>query len=233
MALHLRVAVSLLLVHMMVCFQKPAMLRLPGMRSRTSLRMSGGVSSIRDVLGLLPLCIEPSSKTTTVNDPTAGMSVDQIANYMDNVGGGMCGYPEWIRDSLGLGLNLSLIGFGVLTLSYVVLAGLNFTLEKQVEDLLKPAAARLEAATGFTVSDEQPKDRAVVKKFVPSALQAQSGLGEDSDENVYFNDDDEDSGAGGSGGSRNKIVNYKGSGSSGESRAARRLKEKLRKDNKD
>jgi hypothetical protein len=66
----------------------------------------------------LPLCLEPTSKTTVINDPTAGMSAEEITNYMSNVGGGLCGYPEYVRTGVGLGLNLSLIIFGVLTVGY-------------------------------------------------------------------------------------------------------------------
>jgi len=46
------------------------------------------------------------------------MNAEEILNYMSNVGGGMCGYPEAIRTSIGLGLNLSLIVFGLFTVSY-------------------------------------------------------------------------------------------------------------------
>lgn len=83
------------------------------------------------------LCIVPTSKTTTINDPTAGMTPDEITNYMSNVGGGMCGAPEYVRTLIGFGLNLSLIVFGLFTVSYVVLGGLNFALEKQIDDLIE------------------------------------------------------------------------------------------------
>ena len=54
----------------------------------------------------------------TINDPTAGMTPDEITNYISNVGGGMCGYPELIRTSVGLGLNISLVLFAFTTLAY-------------------------------------------------------------------------------------------------------------------
>ena len=38
--------------------------------------------------------------------------------------GGMCGYPDIVKSFIGLGLNLSLIIFGLFTVSYVVL-GMN------------------------------------------------------------------------------------------------------------
>ena len=76
------------------------------------------VSRIQDALGLMPICLTATSKTTTINDPTAGMTPDEIRNYLDNVGGGMCGYPEFVRTFVGLGLNLSLIVFGIFTLAY-------------------------------------------------------------------------------------------------------------------
>ena len=47
-----------------------------------------------------------------------GMSPDEIQNYLNNVGGGMCGYPEIVRTFIGLGLNLSLIVFGLFTVAY-------------------------------------------------------------------------------------------------------------------
>ena len=56
--------------------------------------------------------------TQTINDPTAGMTAEEITNYMSNVGGGMCGYPELIRTSVGLGLNISLILFALTTVAY-------------------------------------------------------------------------------------------------------------------
>lgn len=74
--------------------------------------------SVARALGVLPLCIEATSKTTTINDPTAGMTPEEIQNYMSNVGGGMCGVPEIVRTAIGLGLNLSLITFGVFVVSY-------------------------------------------------------------------------------------------------------------------
>eukprot|EP00600_Ochromonadales_sp_CCMP1393_P007167 CAMPEP_0174968182 /NCGR_PEP_ID=MMETSP0004_2-20121128/7987_1 /TAXON_ID=420556 /ORGANISM="Ochromonas sp., Strain CCMP1393" /LENGTH=171 /DNA_ID=CAMNT_0016217377 /DNA_START=147 /DNA_END=662 /DNA_ORIENTATION=- len=108
-------------------------------------------------LGVIPLCITATSKTTTTNDPTAGMTPDEITNYVSNVGGGMCGAPEGVRAAIGLGLNLSLIAFGIFTVSYVILGGLNFALEKNVEDLVKQKVAAgdddlksFAAAAGFS-----------------------------------------------------------------------------------
>jgi hypothetical protein len=74
--------------------------------------------NLNNAFGLLPLCLTPTSKTTTINDPTAGMTPEQITDYMSNVGGGMCGYPEVIRTSIGLGLNITLIVFGVFVAAY-------------------------------------------------------------------------------------------------------------------
>ena len=75
-------------------------------------------NNLNNAFGLLPLCLTPTSKTTTINDPTAGMTPEQITDYMSNVGGGMCGYPEVIRTSIGLGLNITLIVFGVFVAAY-------------------------------------------------------------------------------------------------------------------
>ena len=80
--------------------------------------LSMSSSQLNDLLGMMPLCLTATSKTTTTNDPTAGMSPDEILNYISNVGGGMCGYPDWARTAIGVGLNLSLIVFGLCTVSY-------------------------------------------------------------------------------------------------------------------
>ena len=114
----------------------------------TSLKMTTGRGSF-DFLGLVPLCIEATSKTTTTDDPTAGMTADEITNYVSNVGGGLCGYPESVKTAVGLGLNLSLITFGILTLGYIILGAWNFALEKSVEESIKklPDGEKLLAAT--------------------------------------------------------------------------------------
>lgn len=75
-------------------------------------------SPLKSILGIMPICLQATSKTTTTNDPTAGMSPEEIVNYISNVGGGMCGYPDWVRTAIGVGLNLSLIAFGIATVSY-------------------------------------------------------------------------------------------------------------------
>ena len=74
--------------------------------------------SVNEINKYIPFLLEPTSKTTTLNDPTAGMSPDEITNYMSNVGGGLCGFPEIVRNIVGLGLNLSLLTFAILTLGY-------------------------------------------------------------------------------------------------------------------
>ena len=86
------------------------------MKSVSALSMSS--TPLSDMLGLMPICLAATSKTTTTNDPTAGMSPEEIVNYISNVGGGMCGYPDWARTAIGVGLNLSLIAFGLCTVSY-------------------------------------------------------------------------------------------------------------------
>ena len=86
---------------------------------KTKLQMISSTSiDFSNAFGILPICITATSKTTTINDPTAGMSPEEITNYISNVGGGMCGYPEPVRAAIGLGLNLSLIVFGIFTVSY-------------------------------------------------------------------------------------------------------------------
>ena len=69
-------------------------LRLRQTRSFEQLHMSS--FSLQGIMGSIPLCLTPTSDTTVTNDPTAGMSPDQIEIY-SNVGGGMCGYPEWVN----------------------------------------------------------------------------------------------------------------------------------------
>jgi hypothetical protein len=66
----------------------------------------------------IPLCLAPSFKTTTMNDPTAGMSEEEIVNYVSNVGGGLCGNSDFVKSLIGISLNLSLIIFGIFTVSY-------------------------------------------------------------------------------------------------------------------
>lgn len=100
------------------------------------------LDAMRDVFGLVPLCdANPFSSAppsvSIVDDPTAGMTADEITNYMSNVGGGLCGLPEVVRTGVGLGLNISLISFGILTLLYVLLGGINFALENQLKDAIK------------------------------------------------------------------------------------------------
>lgn len=95
-----------------------------------------GVKSL-DMLGLIPICITASSATTTQDDPTAGMTQDEITNYISNVGGGMCGMPEVVRTGVGLGLNLSLFAFGLLTVGYLVFGLWNFALEQSVDSSIK------------------------------------------------------------------------------------------------
>lgn len=46
------------------------------------------------------------------------MTADEIVNYVSNVGGGMCGYPEIVRTTVGLGLNVSLLLFALMTVGY-------------------------------------------------------------------------------------------------------------------
>jgi len=118
---------------------------IPHMRAVKATRFSKPLkmSSLDNALGMLPLCEEAaaagskyigfaaSSKTTTMNDPTAGMSPEEIVNYISNVGGGMCGYPDWARSAIGVGLNLSLITFGIATVSY----GMFLTATKETTNL--------------------------------------------------------------------------------------------------
>lgn len=108
----------------------------------------------------LPLCLAPTFKTTTVNDPTAGMSDEEIVNYVSNVGGGLCGSSELVKTLIGLSLNLSLIIFGIFTVSYVIVGSSKWFLEKQVEDSFKdldrltPAAIRGAGSLGVGIASQ-------------------------------------------------------------------------------
>jgi hypothetical protein len=117
-------------------------------RPRTLLRMQqtpSTASLVPDFLrSTLPLCenrfIEgPKAPISVADDPTAGMSESEIQSYMSNVGGGLCGYPEWVKEAVGVTLNLALISFGIFTVSYIVLYAIQFILDKQVEDTIKDA----------------------------------------------------------------------------------------------
>ena len=75
------------------CFNTQKISKFHVKSPSTSLKMSISSFSIlnsglADSLGLIPLCLKASSKSTTINDPTAGMTPDEISNYLDNVGGG-------------------------------------------------------------------------------------------------------------------------------------------------
>lgn len=86
--------------------------------------ISHEISNKISISQLLPICLTPTSDTTVVNDPTAGMTPEEITNYMSNVGGGLCGYPDYVREFAGIALNANLVFFGVLTIGYVVLGEL-------------------------------------------------------------------------------------------------------------
>ena len=115
-------------------------------RTQTSKLQMG----LMDIFTTLPICENKfaSGPSTPIlgmpqpEDPTAGMSDDEIQNYVCNVGGGLCGYPEWIKTAVGIGLNLSLLSFGLFTLSYAVLYAVQWVLDKGVEDTLKDADNR-------------------------------------------------------------------------------------------
>lgn len=111
-------------------------LKMSSLTPLSSTLMVSGLD-LAERLGVMPLCLEATSKTTTFDDPTAGMTSEEITNYVSNVGGGMCGAPEVVRTAIGLGLNFSLLFFGLFTISYVVLSGANFALEKSIEDSIR------------------------------------------------------------------------------------------------
>lgn len=73
---------------------------------------------------VIPFCISPTSKSTTINDPTAGMDSEEIKDYLSNVGGSLCGYPDFVKEIVGLALNLDLLVFAILSLGYIILGKL-------------------------------------------------------------------------------------------------------------
>ena len=124
-----------------------------------------------DFLGAMPLCLDATAKTTTIDDPTAGMSPEEITDYMSNVGGGMCGYPDWVRTAIGLGLNVSLLFFGIFTIGYVILGGYEFALRKGVEESIKkmPQGEKL-----FAMSEKAEKQGALFNSNAGSSFSTQA-----------------------------------------------------------
>jgi hypothetical protein len=221
-------------------FQMRAGLRRVGVR-RSTFSMTG--SGSLDVLGLVPICLEASSSTTTTDDPTAGMSPDEITNYVSNVGGGLCGYPESVKTAIGLGLNLSLLAFGILTLGYIILGAWNFALERSVDDSIKklPGGERLlEAASKENTRQGQLFNTAESTGFSTSAAFDMDPL---TASQQVIGPDDEVIGAPGqgyvdtSGGSGGVVPggSFENDGESpvGQSRAQRRLQNRLKKGEKD
>ena len=130
---------ALLVVQLACGFVPRAGLKSPRQAPARPAGLSGprrGTELSGSALDSFIVCLQATSKTTTIDDPTAGMTPEEITNYISNVGGGMCNAPEPVRAAIGLALNLSLIVFGLFTVSYVVLGGLNFALEKEVEGLV-------------------------------------------------------------------------------------------------
>ena len=86
--------------------------------------MSDTTSIISDAwnkfsLQLVPMCLGgPSLRDIKpIDDPTAGMTPEQIEQYM-NAGQALCGWPEPLKLALGVGLNAGLL---MLALQFVLL----------------------------------------------------------------------------------------------------------------
>lgn len=201
-------------------------------RQRDLSMMSTGTKL--DMLGLIPLCLEASSTTTTQDDPTAGMSPDEITNYISNVGGGMCGYPEVVRTGVGLGLNLSLFVFGLLTVGYLVLGLWNFALEQSVDDYIKKlpnGQALLDAATKEDMRQGALFNTAQSTSYSASAAFDMDPLQASQQEVVVENDREVVTGT--SGGPTGPNFQNDGSSPVGRSRAERRMQNRLKKGEKD
>ena len=69
-----------------------------------------------------------------LSEADGGMSLEEIKNYVSNIGGGLCGLPDSLKTLVGLTLNISLLLFGILTVGYVVLGIWSFALERTIDD---------------------------------------------------------------------------------------------------
>jgi hypothetical protein len=135
-------------------------------RSSYSLRMSTQNHFQNPLYFLSNIALGPTMpKTTTIDDPTAGMTPEQIQKYSEGVGG--IDTPEWARSILGVAININFFVFGVSIVLYgkllycfvvglflfsaigiALASGYNFYLKKQIEDKLLEAALLETKETG-------------------------------------------------------------------------------------
>ena len=147
-----------------------------------------------------------------IDPKTAGMSPDEITNYMSNVGGGLCGYPEALKSIVGLGLNLNLLVFGVFCVSYAILSALDFKSRKDVEDIMGMSKEKTQSTSSVASGG---------REFKSGIRMPNSGVSAGDDENddmSGFGDNNIQSPSAGAGGSQT------GNGGVVGNRAERRLR---------
>lgn len=218
------ILLSLLILQLMLslCYSFHVNTNINRYLKSSSLSMK--IDAMRDVFGLVPLCDAAAANPFTsappsisiIDDPTAGMTPEEITNYVSNVGGNLCGLPDIVRSSIGLGLNLSLLSFGILTLLYVLIGGSNFVLENQLKDAIKDYEKESGSKLWSILNAESAKPTTSPEKYVPS--QEALALAPNK-----FNSKDTVSS------SSNSMINSQGE-SSGLNRKEKRIKQQLSKD---
>ena len=136
--------------------------------------------------------LPPSLLLSDLSDVDGGMSLEEIKNYVSNIGGGLCGLPDSLKTLVGLTLNISLLLFGLLTVGYVVLGIWSFALERTIDDEIRKTPygsnlldakdemsggsnSRMDTTTGATTSIES------------DSLQTRSVVGFDDDQESTSN----------------------------------------------
>lgn len=121
----------------------------PPPTTTTTMSMKSSIFLAANKFTTGPPSVDPN-QASEIDPNTAGMSPDEISNYMSNVGGGLCGYPEALKSAVGLGLNVNLLVFGIFCVSYAILSALDFKNRKDVEDFMGISKDNAKSATtGF------------------------------------------------------------------------------------
>ena len=121
-----------------------------------------------------PKSVNPED-AVDIDPNTAGMSPDEIVNYMSNVGGGLCGYPEALKSAVGIGLNVNLLVFGVFCVSYALLSGLDFKYKKDVEDVMGMSTDNVKTAPSVVSGGREFKSGV----YMPNSGDSVDDSGED------------------------------------------------------
>lgn len=113
-------------------------------RIHMSYQVEGSYNKIVNIFpNSIPLCLNPTSTDSVMNDPTAGMSSEEIQSYMSNIGGGLCGNNEAVQVAVGLALNVSLLVFAILIISYALTLGTKLVLKQSIQYIFKERVAGL------------------------------------------------------------------------------------------